>query len=280
MSSDDLGVTAVLNRPIEDGELLKVITAGRSKRPATGTAPETASQSDETRVMPERQAPRARIAVIDDDQVLVELVQSLLVEEGFEVVQCSNWLKAHAFVLAERPDLVLLDLRFGDAEHGWRVLDHLTLDPSTQHLPVIIWSGAHESLHARAPALLAEHNIFVMTKPFEFETLLAAVEQALRQYPPMLRLDGRRRSHEIVGDGDSKRLTPREHEVAELITRGFTNRQIADALVLSPGTVANHVARILEKLEFTSRVRIATWMLDAGFRTRAEDDQGQNRLLA
>ena len=60
-----------------------------------------------------------------------ELAQTLLAQEGFDVVVCSKWLEAHAFVVAERPDLVLLDLTLGDAEYGWRVLDHLTLDPST-----------------------------------------------------------------------------------------------------------------------------------------------------
>src|SRR5947207_1349290 len=126
-------------------------------------------------------SPRARIAVIGDDLVLAELAQMLLAEDGFEVVVCSNWLAAHAFVLVERTDLVMLDLRLGDADYGWRVLDHLTLDPSTRRTPVILWSGAHEALLARAPALLPEHGIFVMTKPFKFEALLATVEEALRQ---------------------------------------------------------------------------------------------------
>jgi len=116
--------------------------------------------------------------------VLAKLAQRLLTEDGFEVVVCSTWLEAHAFVVLKRPDLVLLDLTLGGEEFGWRVLDHLTLDPSTRPTPVILWSGAHDALRARAPALLPEHGMFVLTKPFEFEALLAIVEEALRQYPP------------------------------------------------------------------------------------------------
>jgi DNA-binding NarL/FixJ family response regulator len=230
--------------------------------------------------MMKRSSARARIAVIDDDLVLAELAQTLLAEEGFEVIVCSNWLQAHAFVLVERPDLVLLDLRLGEADYGWRVLDHLTLDPSTRRTPVILWSGAHEALLARAPAMRPEHGIYVMTKPFEFEALLAKVQEALGQYPTVLRLDGRRHFQDGGPEREPNRLTARELEVACLIARGYSNRQIAEALVLTPGTVANHVAHILDKLECSSRVQIATWTLDGGSTNRARDHDGPNRLLA
>jgi predicted ATPase/DNA-binding CsgD family transcriptional regulator/Tfp pilus assembly protein PilF len=54
-------------------------------------------------------------------------------------------------------------------------------------------------------------------------------------------------------------LTPREHEIALLIARGLSNREIADDLVISPATAARHVANILAKLGFTSRTQIASW---------------------
>ena len=56
-------------------------------------------------------------------------------------------------------------------------------------------------------------------------------------------------------------LTPREHEIAQLVALGMTNRQIADQLVVSNGTVRIHVERILGKLGLTSRVQIATWVV-------------------
>ncbi len=52
-------------------------------------------------------------------------------------------------------------------------------------------------------------------------------------------------------------ITTREREVAELIAQGLSNEQIAERLVLTPGTVANHVAHILEKMRLQSRVQIA-----------------------
>ncbi|MBV9577464.1 MAG: response regulator transcription factor [Chloroflexi bacterium] len=52
-------------------------------------------------------------------------------------------------------------------------------------------------------------------------------------------------------------LTRREDEVAVLISRGFTNQQIAAELVITPGTAANHVAHVLAKLEAANRTQVA-----------------------
>jgi DNA-binding NarL/FixJ family response regulator len=52
-------------------------------------------------------------------------------------------------------------------------------------------------------------------------------------------------------------LTRREHEVAELIAEGLTNRQIADRLVIAERTADTHVQNILAKLGYVSRAQIA-----------------------
>jgi non-specific serine/threonine protein kinase len=52
-------------------------------------------------------------------------------------------------------------------------------------------------------------------------------------------------------------LTPREREVAALIVEGRTNREIAEALVLSERTVDSHVRNVMGKLEVNSRAQIA-----------------------
>ena len=53
-------------------------------------------------------------------------------------------------------------------------------------------------------------------------------------------------------------LTPREQEVALLVGRGLTNRQIASELVLSEHTVHHHVTNILKKLNLSSRQQVAS----------------------
>jgi PAS domain S-box-containing protein len=56
------------------------------------------------------------------------------------------------------------------------------------------------------------------------------------------------------------RLTHRQQEVARLVARGLSNRQIASELVLTAGTVANHVRAILLRTGFHSRAQVAAWL--------------------
>lgn len=63
-----------------------------------------------------------------------------------------------------------------------------------------------------------------------------------------------------AGEIDIEPLTRKEWEVAELVARGLTNRQVAQELVVSPRTVDGHVGRILTKLDVTSRMHVASWV--------------------
>ena len=59
-------------------------------------------------------------------------------------------------------------------------------------------------------------------------------------------------------------LTSREREVAALVARGLTNREIAAALVVTERTAETHVQNILNKLGFTSRTQVAAWAVEQG----------------
>ena len=62
----------------------------------------------------------------------------------------------------------------------------------------------------------------------------------------------------------SSPLSAREEEVAALVARGLTNRQIATELVIAERTAGSHVAHILDKLGFTTRAQIAAWAVEQG----------------
>jgi DNA-binding NarL/FixJ family response regulator len=55
-------------------------------------------------------------------------------------------------------------------------------------------------------------------------------------------------------------LSPREVEVARLVARGLTNKQIGETLFVSERTAENHVQHILVKLGFSNRSQIAAWL--------------------
>jgi len=59
-------------------------------------------------------------------------------------------------------------------------------------------------------------------------------------------------------------LTRRQYEVARLIAEGLSNDEIAHRLVLTPGTVGNHIGHILRRLGARNRAQVAAWVTQVG----------------
>jgi two-component system OmpR family sensor kinase len=71
-------------------------------------------------------------------------------------------------------------------------------------------------------------------------------------------------------------LTPRQREVAICIAEGLTNEEIAERLVITIGTAANHLEAILRRLDLKNRTQIATWAVQHGlYQLGAENLNGQ-----
>lgn len=71
---------------------------------------------------------------------------------------------------------------------------------------------------------------------------------------------GTKQKQKKVVRAENNPLTKREMEIAELVARGLTNRQVATKLVVSHRTVDGHIERIFTKLDFTSRAQLASWV--------------------
>lgn len=67
-------------------------------------------------------------------------------------------------------------------------------------------------------------------------------------------------------------LTPRQYEIAQFIAAGLTNREIADRLGLTSGTVSAHISNILWCLRLTRRRQIAAWVIEQAWSARLHSD--------
>lgn len=124
---------------------------------------------------------RARIAVINDDTMFLDLMRDLLeTEEDYEVLICKEWDGAYTFVKTNQPDLVIQDIRIGGEENGWNILNLLTLDPETRPIPIIVCSAAIQSLHSHQE-WLTKFGIHALPKPFDLDVLLRTIEETIAE---------------------------------------------------------------------------------------------------
>jgi non-specific serine/threonine protein kinase len=128
------------------------------------------------------------------------------------------------------------------------------------HLTPITYSQTNYEGHlSTARSKLGDEEMFAAAwAEGEAMSLERAIEYALSTEEPSPPAT----SQETHADEPAKSLTRRQREVALLIGQGYTNAQIAEALAISKYTVANHVARILRKLNLPSRSRIAAWVTE------------------
>jgi CheY-like chemotaxis protein len=116
-------------------------------------------------------APRAKIAVIDDDRFIRYLLDMHLRKAGYEVFTAEDAVAAGRVILECKPDVVLcdVDMPFMD---GYEFVSALRADPATRHIPVIFLT-VNKNVGERAKELGAGH----LLKPVMLDELLQTVAQ-------------------------------------------------------------------------------------------------------
>ena len=119
-----------------------------------------------------------KVLVIDDDEELRFLYRRVLEWGGHEVILGEDGLRGLAVAQRQRPDAIVLDLMMPVMD-GFHVLDLLTTDDRTRHIPVIVLSAVSLS-DARARCERSGAVRF-MSKPFEPAALMGAIDELIGQ---------------------------------------------------------------------------------------------------
>ncbi len=124
---------------------------------------------------------KGRILVVDDEPDIVRSLSLRLRAEGFEVVTATDGLSATKIAIAEQPELILLDIGM-PAGNGHVVVERLRNIAATSHIPVIyLTARTSEADYHQARAGGVTKYI---TKPFDAEVLLAAIEDQMERIRP------------------------------------------------------------------------------------------------
>ena len=219
-----------------------------------------------------------KILIVEDQQLIREgLVALLSLEDGLTIIgEAENGIAALDFLEVlppdERPDVALMDMRMP-------VMDGVaTTQAISQRYPavkvLVLTTFDDEELISKAMAVGAKGYLLKDTPSEELAMAIRSVAKGYGHFGPgivqkmmgalpqtasviesPLEQAGEVKTTELPAEIAA--LTPREKEVLAHLGNGASNREIAEALYISEGTVKNHVTRILSQLGLRDRTQAA-----------------------
>jgi len=194
-----------------------------------------------------------RIIITDDDALIrTSLKRTLMREDDIEVMgTAEDGGAAVTLCDADAPDVVLMDMR----------------------MPGMDGNAATRLIKSRHPQVKVMMLTTFDDRPMIQQALAAGADGYLIKTDKIANIAGQLRLlHEgtsILGADVLKKLapqenpalsklTPRERDIARLVSLGRTNKEIAGELFLSEGTVRNNIVVIMEKLEVSNRTQLST----------------------
>jgi len=206
------------------------------------------------------------LVLADDHPIILDGLEMLFrAEQDFQVLaRCVNGEETIQAVRQHRPDILILDIRM-PGKDGLAVLREMKKD-SLPTRAVLLTVGLDEDdlleairlgvrgvvLKEMAPQMLVQcvRKVHAGEQWLEKRSVGRALEKML------LREAGER---QVAGV-----LTPRELEIVRMVASGLRNKEIADSLSISEGTVKIHLHHIYEKLHLASRLELALYAQERG----------------
>lgn len=208
-----------------------------------------------------------QILLVDDHTIFRAGVRVLLeMQPDFKVIgEAEDGTKALTLTRELRPDVVLMDIAMPGVDGLSAARQIKELAPLTK----IILLTQHENKEYIRPALKIGAEGYVLKRAAADELVMAirAVHQGksfLDSNVTSTILADYCKDGKTGTNTDYKQLSEREREILVMLARGYSNRQIAEFLKISPKTVDFHRARIMNKLGIKGRVALAQYALRHG----------------
>jgi DNA-binding NarL/FixJ family response regulator len=200
------------------------------------------------------------ILLVDDQNLIRQGLKALLeLESDLQIVgEAENGQVAIDLVQELKPSVVLMDIRMP-------VMDGVTATKEIcQRFPavniLILTTFDDDTYVAKAIEHGAKGYLLKDTPSEEIAAAIRAVDRGYTHLAPGMMakvMAGRASEAQVVLPLELQELTPRELEVLKLIAAGANNKEIAQQLYISEGTVKNHVTNLLSRLNLRDRTQAA-----------------------
>ena len=211
-----------------------------------------------------------RVVLVDDEPLLRHGLRMILEgAPGISVIgEAGNGKEGIELILAEEPDVVLMDIRMPVMD-GIEATAQLHSLAGARDIPVVMLTAFDTDefiLHAlRAGAV---GFLLKTTAPEALVASVRAAAQGQQQLSPKvlenlvgLAATPPQPEQEMIQPSGLAELSERENEIAQLVAQGLSNAEIAEQLFISLTTVKTHMKHILAQIDGTNRVHIAIAVL-------------------
>ena len=211
---------------------------------------------------------RIRVLVADDHEVVREGTLRMLEREiDIDIVgEAADGLQAVRLVQEIVPDVVVLDVRMPDMNGIEATKQIRRVHPQVR---VLIFT-AHDDDRYVFPLLDAGADGYVL-KTTRQRDLIKAIRDVYQGqtalHPEIARRVVERLTHKdkYVGEGMVEALTEREMEVLEAVAKGWSNKDVSEALNISPHTVQVHLSNVFGKLGVKTRTEAVLYAIRQGW---------------
>jgi len=199
-----------------------------------------------------------RVAIVEDNRIIRESLAEFVQTdpECRFVCGCASAEEALRVLPKHEPEIVLMDIQLPKASGIECTARLKQLLPAVQIIMVTVYEDTERIFKA-----LSAGACGYILKRCPPEELVAAIREVRQGGAPMSREIARKVigsfQNPLAANQEVEELSPREREILELLAQGFANKEIADRLGVSDGTVRWHLRHVYEKLHVRSRTEAA-----------------------
>lgn len=200
------------------------------------------------------------LIVIDDDIVVTTSLKTIIQAAGdFSVIATgNNGNDAITLYKEYKPDVVLLDIRMEPKNGLEAAKEILEFDSNAKILFLTTFQDDEyiiKALHLGVKGYLLKQDfesiVPAITAVYSGQTVFGS--EIVSKIPRLITSENEKKT-----SADTP-LTEKEYEIVEEVAKGLSNKEIAESLFLSEGTVRNYLSKILEKLELRDRTQLAIY---------------------
>ena len=119
---------------------------------------------------------KAKILVVDDDAISLELMEAMLVPNGYEIITANDGSKAVAIIIEKKPDLILLDIMMPGLD-GYSTLAKIKENKTISKIPVVMLTAMGYQLNKELALQIGA--VGYITKPVDLAELLKTISRLL-----------------------------------------------------------------------------------------------------